>query len=308
MNGLKRIFAVHFFLYLLSVLFGCEAVAQETLSTTRGTVIPRKIVSLAPSVTETLFALGLGDRLVGVTTFCNYPAEALRISKIGSYVKPSIEAILAKQPDLVIGISGITDQETIKQLERLGLKTLVIPLSSLRDIFGSIRLLAQVTGRPGRGAELLSQVERQLGRVQERVEKAKRRRVLMVVGLRPLVAVGPGSYIHELLTFAGGMNIVEGSTQPWVRLPLEYVIAKAPQVIIQGVMGSERDSPGQYWKDLSSIPAVQEGRLYSYASDKILRPGPRIGEALEEIARLIHPECFDRSYGRKDKEHRCGPS
>lgn len=304
MHHSKRSFRVSFFLLSLMASFlSNEEFVKESLAAA-GVAVPQRIVSLAPSVTEILFALSLEDRLVGVTTFCDYPVGALRVPKIGSFIKPSIEAILAKRPDLVVGVSGTTDQETVKQIERSGLRVLIVPANNLRDIFHSIRLLAKVTGREERGAELSSQVQRQMDRVKERIARAERRRVLMIVGVRPLVAVGRGSYIDELLTLAGGSNIVQETSQPWVRLPTEYVVAKAPQVIIEGVMGSKQSSPGQNWNDLKSIPAVKEGRLYSYPSDKVLRPGPRVGEALEELAHLIHPECF----ARLKKENSCAAS
>ena len=112
------------------------------------------------------------------------------------------------------------------------------------------------------------------------------------MGLRPLVAVGGKNFIDELISLAGGENIAGNAAQPWLNLPDEYVVAKAPQVIIQAGMGSDRGTSAKYWGDLQSIPAVKEGRVYSYPSDKILRPGPRLGEGLEEIARLVHPWCF----------------
>jgi iron complex transport system substrate-binding protein len=126
--------------------------------------------------------------------------------------------------------------------------------------------------------------------------------VLLLVGFRPLIAVGRKNFIDELITLAGGENIAGGASQPWLNIPEEFVVAKAPQVIIEAGMGSERDDSHKRWRDLASIPAVKQGRVYSYPSDKILRPGPRVGEALEDIARLIHPECFA---GRSREENRC---
>jgi iron complex transport system substrate-binding protein len=267
------------------------------------TTPPQRIVSLAPSVTETLFALGVGDRLVGVTAFCDYPPQARLVPKIGSFVSPSVEAVLAKQPDLVVGVRE-TDREKIKRMERMGLRVVVISVTGLKDTFKSIGLLAGIVGRQEAGKQLLSRLREQIDRVRATIAGAERRRVLMLVGQRPMVAVGRGTYIDELLTLAGGENIAGATLQLWPHLPTEYVVAKAPQVIIEGGMGSERETPGKDWADLSSIPAVREGRIYSYASDKILRPGPRVGEALEEIARLIHPECFAKG----EKERTCaGP-
>ena len=266
-----------------------------------------RIVSLAPSVTETIFALGFGDRLVGVTTYCDYPAEAMKISKVGGFMNPSLEAIVAKRPDLVIGVSSATDPVKAREIERLGLKVNLISLTSVSEILSAIKSIARLLGSQDSGEKLTRKITLQMDRVKQRVAPAPRRSTLLAVGLRPLVAVGGKNFIDELITLAGGENIARDAAQPWLNLPDEYVVAKAPQVIIEAGMGSERGESAKHWADLKSIPAVKEGRVYAYPSDKILRPGPRIGEGLEEIARLIHLECFSESK-RADKGMSCeGP-
>ncbi len=260
-------------------------------------LFPRRIVSLAPSVTETLFALGFADRLVGVTTYCDYPPEARQLPKIGGFMNPSLEAIFAKHPDLVIGVSGATDPISAREMERLGLNVKLISLANLREILNSIRTLAQLLGNPQAGEKLASKITLKIDDVKRRIELARRRSVLMVVGTHPVIAVGGKNFIDELVTLAGGENIAGNSSQPWLNLPDEYVVAKAPQVIIEAGMGSERENSTRRWDDLKSIPAVREKRVYAYGSDKILRPGPRVGDALAELARLIHPECFSSNKG-----------
>jgi iron complex transport system substrate-binding protein len=268
---------------------------------------PRRIVSLAPSVTETLFALGFGNRLVGVTTSCDYPDHAREIPKIGGFMSPSLELIIAKRPDLVIGVSSATDPAKARAMERLGLQVTLISLASLSDILNSIKGIARLLGSPEAGEKLASKITVEIHGVKKRIEPAPRRSVLLVVGIRPLVAVGGKNFIDELITLAGGNNIATHAAQPWLNLPEEYVVAKAPEVIIEAGMGSERDAAGSArWGDLKSIPAVRQGRVYSYPSDKILRPGPRVGEALAELSRLIHPECFANPSDRgHNQESRC---
>src|SRR5262245_25411599 len=269
---------------------------------------PQRVVSLAPSVTETIFALGYGSRLVGVTSSCDYPEEAQRVAKIGGFMSPSIEAILAKRPDLVIGVSSATDPVKAREMERLGLKVTLISLSSVSDILNSMKRVARMIGSTQVGEKLVDRITRQFSGVKTRIAPAPRRATLLLVGLRPLVAVGGKNFIDELITLAGGENIVGNAAQPWLNLPDEYVVAKAPKVIIEAGMGSERSESATRWSDLKSIPAVKEGRVYAYPSDKILRPGPRIGEGLEEIARLIHPECFAEPKPGGVKESDCaGP-
>jgi iron complex transport system substrate-binding protein len=226
---------------------------------------PQRIVSLAPSVTETLFALGFGNRLVGVTTSCDYPAEAQKIAKIGGFMSPSLEVIVAKRPDLVLGVSSATDPVKAREMERLGLRVHLISLAGVNDILNSIKTIARLLEKPEAGERLVRKITLQIDRK---------------------------NFIDELITLAGGENIARDAAQPWLNLPDEVVVAKAPQVIIEAGMGSERSEAAKHWRDLKSIPAVKEGRVYAYPSDKILRPGPRIGEGLEEIARLVHPECF----------------
>lgn len=303
MNYLRFALRIFYPLLLLTLFFTHEGLAQEPPRTA-----PQRIVSLAPSVTETLFALGAGDRLVGVTTYCDFPPEARKIPKIGSFVNPSIEAVLAKQPDLVIGVPEGANQELVKRMERLGLRVLLVSVTSLNDILSSIKLIASVAAREEAGKELVLKIQTQIEHVKKRIQGAQRRRVLLLVGLRPLVAVGKGTFIDELITLAGGENIAAAAPHPWPHLPVEYVVAKAPQVIIEGVMGSEREEPRKRWADLKSIPAVKEDRIYFLPSDKILRPGPRFGAALEEMGRLIHPECFDDSHGKRGKGAGCAGS
>jgi iron complex transport system substrate-binding protein len=298
MNFSRWTIALYLFIAGLIVLYRPGVAASQ----------PRTIISLAPSVTETLFALGFGNRLVGVTTSCDYPDNAREIPKIGGFMSPSLELIIAKRPDLVIGVSSATDPAKAREMERLGLKVTLISLASLSDILNSIKRIARLLGSPEAGEKLASQISAQLQDVKKRIEPAPRRSVLLVVGIRPLIAVGGKNFIDELITLAGGDNIATSAAQPWLNLPEEYVVAKAPQVIIEAGMGTEREAAGSArWGDLKSIPAVREGRVYSYRSDKILRPGPRIGEALAELSRLIHPECFaDPSNRERNQESRCG--
>jgi iron complex transport system substrate-binding protein len=286
MNRCRRILSGYCLSAFLLILWGLDSSVHAAALHTQ------RIVSLAPSVTETLFALGLGTQVVGVTTYCDYPLEAQRLPKIGGFMSPSIEAVIAKRPDFVIGVRSATDPAKARELERLGFKVTLISLASLSDILTSIKDIARLLGRAEAGEKLAHKINQQIDETKKRVAPQPRRSTLLAVGLRPLVVVGGKNYIDELITLAGGENIARSAAQPWLNLPDEYVVAKAPQVIIEAGMGSERGSSIKNWSDLKSIPAVKEGRVYSYPSDKILRPGPRVGEGLQEIARLIHPECF----------------
>lgn len=300
MKHSQRILAVYIFLASVGISGAFVAFAQAASGTQ-----PQRIISLAPSVTETVFALGFGNRLVGVTTYCDFPAEAQKLPKIGGFMNASLEVIVAKRPDLVIGVSSATDPVKAREMERLGLKVTLISLASVSDILSSIKSIARLLGNPAAGENLVRNITRQFEKVKKRVAPAPRRSTLLAVGLRPLVAVGGKNFVDELITLAGGENIAGNAAQPWLNLPDEYVVARAPQVIIQAGLGSDRGESAKHWADLKSIPAVKEQRVSIYPSDKILRPGPRIGEGLEEIARLVHPECFAEAKSGPNKGSGC---
>jgi len=220
MNLLKQI--------LILVFFLCLSPGLTARPVHAGEAAPKKIVSLAPSVTETLFALGLGERLVGVTTYCDYPAEAKKLPKIGDFMNPSLEAVLAKKPDLVLGVTGATDPVKVREMERLGLKVVLVPVSNLNDILASTRSIAALLGNGKAGESLAAKIAAQVEEVKKKVSPAPRRSVLLVVGFQPLIAVGGKNFIDELITLAGGENIAGSAAQPWLNLPDELVVAKAP--------------------------------------------------------------------------------
>ena len=289
-----RLFALY--LRLIGLFF---FIALPSSSDAASVGFSRRIVSLAPSLTETVFALGFGDRLVGVTNHCDYPAAAKNLPKVGDFMSPSLEVIAAQRPDLVIGVVGAIDPAKAREMERLGLNVALVSLSTVSEILTSFKRIATLLGDAEAGERLVRKLTLQFDKVTNRVAHTPRRSTLMVVGLRPLVAVGGKNFLDELMTLAGGANIARNAPQPWLNLPDEYVVAKAPQIIIEAGMGSDTAAPARHWSDLKSIPAVKERRVYTYNSDKILRPGPRIGDGLEELARLIHPECFDRADSAK---------
>lgn len=255
---------------------------------------PKRIVSLAPSVTETLFALGAGEQIVGICTFCDFPREVERIDRIGSYIAPNVEAIVAKAPDVVIGVPP-NSPEAVAALRRAGLRMVIVQVDTIEQIEAAMRTIAHEAGRDAQGETLLAELRQRMAAVRTRLEGAPQRRVLMVVGQNPLIAVGSGIFLNELITQAHGVNIAADTNQQWPRFSLEVAVAKQPDVIIDGSMGSEEKDEAQLygvWQNFPELPAVRNGRLYGRRSYTLLRPGPRLAEGFEEIARLIHPERF----------------
>ncbi len=260
-------------------------------------VSSRRIVSLAPSVTETLFALGVQAEVVGICTFCDFPREVEKIDRVGSYSAPNVETIIAKRPDVVIGVPP-NNPEAIATLRQLGIRVVIVEVDTIEQIRASIRTIAQEAGRVAQGESLLNEMNTRMAAIRARLEGAPQRRVLMVVGQDPLIAVGSRIFLDELISQAHGINIAAEAHQPWTRFSLEVAVAKQPEVIIDGSMGSEENDKAQYlgiWKNFPTVPAVRDGRVYGTRSYTVLRPGPRLPEGFEEIARLIHPERFPSS-------------
>ena len=254
----------------------------------------QRIVSLTPSVTEILFALGAGDEVVGVSQYSDFPPEATRLPRVGSFLTPNLEAIIALRPTLVIGIGLSSEMRQIRALREMGCSILTIRDDSVAEIEESIREVGRKTDRGDAARKLLEKLNAQISAVRRRVSKLPRVSVLMLVGHEPLIAVGPGTFLDDLLRLCNADNIADSLGQPWPKLSIEYVIAMKPQVILDGQMGSDPAAPAQFWQKYPTIPAVQNHRVYGYR-DRILHAGPRIGTSLEMLAAMIHPETFPAS-------------
>ena len=262
-----------------------------------------RIISLAPSVTETLFALGAGGEVVGVSQYCSYPPAALKLPRIGTFLTPDIEEIVALRPTLVIGLSSSSDIREVRALKAMGIALLMVDENSVEAITNSILEIGNRIGRRRNARDLVARIQAGIDIVEQRLAGLRRLRVLMLVGHQPLVAVGPGTYLNQLLGLAHADNIAANSGQAWPRLSLEYIIASRPEVILDGQMGSDPHAPEAFWSRYSAIPAVRDGRVYGYPDDPTLHPGPRITQTLQLLARLIHPKAF--APGRLSAEALC---
>ena len=258
----------------------------------RAAAAPARIVSLAPSVTETLFALGEGGAVVGVSQYCDYPPAAVALPKVGTFLTPNVEAIAALRPDLIVGPSLSSSRREVRALEAMGYPTLTVDDNSLDGIEASIASIGARTAEQAAARDLLRGIRAQIEGVRARLRGARPRRVVMLVGHEPMVAVGRGTFLDDLLHLATADNIADVSGQNWPRLSLEYIVAMQPEVILDGAMGTDADTPRGFWARYPEIPAVREHRVFGYPQDPTLHPGPRVGQTLELIARLIHPEAF----------------
>lgn len=250
---------------------------------------PQKIVSLAPSVTEILFAIGAENRVVGVQDFSTYPPEAASLPKVGGFPL-NYELIASLQPDLCIG-ADITSAEDIAKLEGLGLKIMVVNRTDLDGVFANIETVGKAVGLEKPATDLTANLRAELKALQEKVRTAGTKPRVFVELDETLYTVAPGSFIDPLIAMAGGANIADDSANPYPQFSAEQIIAKDPEVIIltdaaYGVTADQvKARPG--W---NAIAAVKNGAIYPIDGDIISRPGPRIIEGLKALVGLIHPD------------------
>lgn len=249
-----------------------------------------RIVSLAPSVTEILFGLDAGARLVGVCGHCNWPAEVERLPRVGGYLSPSVEAVLAAEPGLVIVVPSPGNREAVRAVERAGVPVLVVGDRTLEDLRAAIRAIAAAIGEPARGEALVARIDGELEAVRRRVAGLPPQRVLLVVGHRPLIVAGGGTLQDELVRVAGGTNVAADVGQAFPQIATEVVVERAPDVILDAAMGTE-EGGRDLFAPLTSVPAVANGRVLAIAPDALFRAGPRVGEAAAALAAVIHPEA-----------------
>lgn len=247
---------------------------------------PRRIVSLAPSITETLFALGLGDRVVGVTSFCDYPPQAAQIEKVGDTLRPSLEKIAALRPDLVIISTSSQLEGLFRKLDELGIPVYVSNPRSLDGILSSIERVGQVAGAAENARRLTSEMRARIQAVRARVAGRARPRVLLILGTQPLITAGANTFVNDLIWEAGGVSISSGEKEDYPQFSLEAALARRPEVIF--LQAGREQLPER----LKQTPAFASGRVFHIDDALILRPGPRIVEGLEQMAAKIHPEAF----------------
>ncbi len=254
---------------------------------------PRRIISLAPSITETLYALGAGDQIVGVTPYCDYPPEAKLKPKVG-YLHPNLESIVALQPDLVLAPREFLRMEALGKLEQLKIPAFIFDAKSIEDVLSHIQTLGRMLERPAVAQEVSGDMRRQMGEIKAKTEGLPRPRLLYVLNSHPLITVGPGSFIHQLIELAGGTNVAHRARNPYPRLNMEEVIQEDPELLLFPIGSAEgiSESEQQLWQRWTTLSAVKHRRFRQIPSDILNRPGPRIVQGLAMLAKIIHPEAF----------------
>jgi iron complex transport system substrate-binding protein len=273
----------------------------------------RRIVSLAPNLTETIYALGLQDRLVGDTDYCDFPAEAQQKPKVGGAVNPSLEVIAALHPDLVLVTKSLNRLETVNALAEIGIPSYATDPHTVDAIIASIAHLADLLGATETGPTLAATLEGQVAALHDRLAGLSPRRVLFVVWTEPLISIGKDTFIADALRYAGAASVID-SSQSWPQINLEEVVRLQPEFLIfveshSGAAPHSADAlaelPG--WRLLNAV----RNRRYATISDAINRPAPRLLSAVEDLARQLHPEAFTekpQSDSHKDKDQANPPA
>jgi len=251
---------------------------------------PQRIISLAPNLTEILFALGLGNRVVGVTSYCDFPDAAKEKEKVGDTIHPNLEKIISLKADLVVVSTSSQLENMTRRLDQLAIPVYVTNPRTARDVVASIRSLGEVTGTSGRAAEVASGMESRISAVERRVSNLPRPSVLYVLQIGPLITAGRNTFINDLINIAGGKSISGEETADYPQFSRETVIARAPEIIVApGSHGSELVKESDLRRDLATTPAIRSNRIVWVTPDLVDRPGPRIVDGLEQLAEGLHP-------------------
>ena len=252
---------------------------------------PQRIVSLAPGITETLWALNLDDKIVGVTTFCNWPPQARQKPRIGGFTNPSIEKIISLKPDLIIATADGNRKETIQQLERIGLVVYVTNPSDTDGILKSILHIGEITNREKDAGKLVEKLQKRLDNIMAQINHKSKPRVFFQIGLEPVITAGRGTLINEVIERAGGVNVAGLDTARYPRYSAEGIMGASPDIILFAPMAGDKEFAAgkRFWQEFRGIPAIDNNRIYPIDTDLISRASPRIVDAIEKMALIFHP-------------------
>ncbi len=254
--------------------------------------LPAKIeraVSLAPNLTEIAFAVGSGDRLIGVTSFCDYPFEARKIQKIGDTLNPNIENIVALKPQIVLVSTASQIENFTKILDRQQIAYFVTNPNTLEDIYKSIFRIGKIFGQDDKANEIVNELKKRVASVESRANTGKNTKVFLQISNESLYTIGKESFLTDLIRRAGGVSVTEAVATAYPKISLETALAYQPEVIILSDSEDNRE-PNAVFKN---SPAVKNGKVFKINADLLSRPGPRIVDGLEQIAKVLHPENFE---------------
>lgn len=255
---------------------------------------PKRIIPLAPSITETLFALGLQEEIVGVTNFCDYPEAALKKPKIGGFVNPSVEKIISLRPDLIIAIRDGNREETVQRLNDLGFSVYWVNPKGFDGVMETIKNIGEIAGKRDESTKIVKEMMRKKEHFLSLTKSLSKPKVFFQMGFDPIITAGRETLADDLIRLAGGRSISDNESKNYPLYSIETVIFSAPEIIIISSMESKKDCLNlvKWWQNWKSIPAVKRDAIYVVDSNLVDRPTPRIVEGLEAIVRMIHPEAL----------------
>jgi iron complex transport system substrate-binding protein len=257
-----------------------------------------RIVSMAPNLTEILFALGLDEKIVAVSNDSDYPPETADRSKVGTFWQPNIEAVIAAKPDLVITLGFSQQRNLAQRLKRIGYNSLALNIEEVSELFEAIQRIGAATGRRDEAKELVDNIRKKLHNLSALVG-TNRVKVLWIVQREPLRVAGCDTFVNEMIKMAGGENALGPTVYKYPPIGAEEVIAGRADVIIEPAMeqknlAGQQDKALQYWSKFKNVPAVRDRRVYVIDGDTVSRLGPRLYEGVETIAKCLRPELFEK--------------
>ena len=294
------------FLIVLNALFLCAFLSCKTETSDIPTAnslefvddlwrklkLPQKVeraISLAPNLTENIFAIGAGNKLIGVTTYCNYPAETSKIQKIGDTLNPNIETIIALKPDVVFVSSDSQLESFLNQLEKQNISVFVTKSADVEGIYQSLLQLGDVLGEREKAKELVESLKKRAANIEALTASAKEIKTFVQISKEPLFTVGKTSFMTDLIGRAGGISVTENVTEAYPKFSKETALALQPEAIILSESEDNKE-PNDVFKN---SPAMKNGKVFKINADLLSRPGPRTFDALEQIAKALHPESFE---------------
>ena len=273
--------------------------SRRTPAAAEDASVPRRIISLAPNTTEILFALGVGDRIVGVSSADDYPSQVSELPKVGIINSPEFETIVSLRPDLIVA-TGIQPAAKEELIRKAGLRLVIVPQETLADVYTAIRTLGNAVGHADHATRLIASLrarERAVVARTERIPVAERPKIFVMLGQQPVYTAGPGSFVADLVHAAGGRLVTASLDKPFTTVTGEFVIEADPDVILVG--HEHPEDAAEVVAEISSrlgwanVAAVRQGRIIADMDPDILwRPGPRLIDGLEQLAARLHPELF----------------
>ncbi len=292
----NRVFLIFVLLVHLLLILPAEG-GQNIMTDEMGRKVevpgsPGRIISLAPNITEILFALGLENQIAGVTNFCDYPAGVTNKPRIGGFVNPDMERVVSLKPDLVIATRDGNQAGAIQRMEELGFAVYLVDPKGFNGVVSTIRNIGEVTGRREESKAITEKMIKRKEGILRLTQSLPRPRVFFQIGNAPIVTVGKGTLADDLIRMAGGRSISENESVNYPLYSIENVISKAPEIIIMTSMEGNREyaNLAKRWQRWGTIPAVKKNAIHVIDSNLVDRPSPRVVDGLEALLRIIHPE------------------